>query len=84
MLPQKRWREMSGRQAKVINELVITYGIPFNGATVNLPEVVRALRDFLARNARRFRYGDDEMLRGRPATARRWSATGKNAFSLRD
>ena len=32
-IPQKHWREMSGRQAKVINEQAATHGIPFAGRT---------------------------------------------------
>jgi hypothetical protein len=65
-IPQKHWRQMSGRQAKVINEQATTYGIPFSGPTVNLPDVVRGFHDFLARNARRLREIDDEMMLGDP------------------
>lgn len=43
---------MSGRQAKIINEQADRYGIPFAGAMVDLPAVVRALHDFLAANAK--------------------------------
>lgn len=49
-IPQKHWRAMSGRQAKVINEQAQRYGIPFGGATINLAAVVKALHDFLAEN----------------------------------
>ena len=35
-IPQKHWRAMSGRQAKVINEQAQRYGIPFSGATINV------------------------------------------------
>ena len=49
-IPQKHWRAMSGRVAKTINEQADKYGIPFNGRTVDLPSVVRALHDFLAKN----------------------------------
>jgi hypothetical protein len=59
-IPQKHWREMSGRQTKVLNEQAARYGIPFGGATINLPAVVRALHDFLARNARRLAAPDNE------------------------
>lgn len=52
-IPQKHWIEMSGRQAKIINEQAARYGIPFSGATVNLPAVVLALHDFLAANAKK-------------------------------
>src|SRR6478672_11158033 len=47
-IPQKHWREMSGRQAKVINEQADRYGIPFGGSTIDLKQVVHALHDFLA------------------------------------
>ena len=51
-IPQKHWREMSGgRQTKVINEQAERYGIPFGGRTIVLPDVVRALHDFFAKNA---------------------------------
>ena len=61
-IPQKHWLQMDGRQAKVVNEQAITYGIPFNGAVVNLPEVVRGVHDYLARNARRLRESDDDLM----------------------
>ncbi len=50
-IPAKHWKQMSGRQAKTINEQAVRYGIPFGGAVINLPLVVRALHDFLAKNA---------------------------------
>lgn len=56
-IPQRHWRTMSGRQAKVINDQAATYGIPFGGAEIDLPAVVRALHDFLADNARRLAGG---------------------------
>lgn len=63
-IPQKHWRVMSGRQTKVINEQAERYGIPFGGRTINLPQVVRALHEFLAANARRFIDDDDDLLNG--------------------
>ena len=39
-IPQKHWRTMSGRQAKVLIEQAQRYGIPFGSATVNLGKVV--------------------------------------------
>lgn len=53
-IPQKHWREMSGRQARTINEQAKTYGIPFDGATIDLPAVVRAMHDLFAKHARKF------------------------------
>lgn len=65
-IPQKHWRAMSGRQAKIINEQAERYGIPFAGRSISLPDVVKALHDFLAKNARRLTRGepDDSMLDG--------------------
>ena len=62
-IPQKHWRQMSGRQTKVLNEQAERYGIPFGGRTINLSKVVRALHDFLAANARRFT-DDEDLLNG--------------------
>ncbi|MEZ6072261.1 MAG: hypothetical protein R3C10_18880 [Pirellulales bacterium] len=59
-IPQKHWRQMSGRQTKVINEQAKRYGIPFGGASINLADVVRALHDFLAENA--WKLSQDEAL----------------------
>lgn len=50
-IPQKDWRAMSGRQAKIINQQAELYGIPFGGSTIDLPAVVKALHDFFASNA---------------------------------
>ena len=50
-IPQKHWRTMSGRQAKVLAEQADRYGIPFGGREVRLPDVVKALHNFLAEHA---------------------------------
>jgi hypothetical protein len=63
-IPQKHWRQMSGRQTKVLNEQAERYGIPFGGPTINLPSVVRAVHDFLAANSHRLAGDDDPMLVG--------------------
>jgi hypothetical protein len=60
-IPQKHWREMSGRQTKVINEQAERYGIPFGGAFIDLPKVVRSLHDFLAKNKLKLATDDDLM-----------------------
>lgn len=67
-IPQKHWREMSGRQTKVINEQAARYGIPFGGKTIDLPLVVRSFHDFLAANASKLAAAD-EMLQGEPSAA---------------
>ena len=63
-IPQKHWREMSGRQTKVINEQATRHGIPFGGATINLRAVVRAFHDFLADNAVKLAREDDALMQG--------------------
>jgi hypothetical protein len=68
-IPQKHWREMSGRQAKVLKEQATLYGIPFGGPTINLPDVVRALHDFLAANARKLSQDDELMSSDVPSPA---------------
>ena len=58
-IPQKHWRAMSGRQAKVLIEQAAAYGIEFGGDAIDLPKVVRQLHDFLARNKRRLAVPED-------------------------
>jgi hypothetical protein len=62
-IPQKHWRQMSGRQTKVLNEQAARYGLPFGGPTISLPQLARALHDFLAANAQKLA-ADDELLVG--------------------
>ena len=64
VIPQKHWRQMSGRQSKVINEQAARYGIPFGGPAINLSAVVRALHDFLADNAVKLARDDDPLMQG--------------------
>ncbi|QDU28855.1 hypothetical protein ETAA8_39600 [Anatilimnocola aggregata] len=61
-IPQKHWREMSGRQTKVLHEQAGLYGLPFGGANICLPDVVLALHNFLAANARKLAAPDDELM----------------------
>jgi len=63
-IPHRHWKQMSGRQAKVINEQAGRYNIPFAGPKVNLPAVVKALHDFLAANAAKLAREDDPLLQG--------------------
>jgi hypothetical protein len=63
-IPQKHWRQMSGRQTKVLHEQAARYGIPFGGPHINLPAVVRALHDFLAENAVKLARDEDELMQG--------------------
>ncbi len=73
-IPQKHWREMSGRQAKVLNEQALLYGLPFGTASISLPDVVRRLHDLLATHGRQLLADESDPLLG-GATARRWSST---------
>lgn len=61
-IPQRHWREMSGRQAKILIEQADRYGIPFGGKTVDLPAVVKALHDFLAANKTKLSTPDEDEL----------------------
>ena len=61
-LPQKYWREMSGRRTNQLHEQAERYGIPFHRRTICLPEVVKAIYDFLDRNARILARADEEDL----------------------
>jgi len=63
-VPQKHWRQMSGRQTKVLNEQAQRYGIPFGGPAINLPAVVRAFHDFLADNAQKLARDEDPLMQG--------------------
>ena len=63
-IPQKHWRTMSGRQTKVLHEQAQRYAIPFGGATIDLPAVVKALHDFLADNAVKLARDDDPLMQG--------------------
>lgn len=49
-IPKKHWREMSGRQDKVLNEQATRYGLPVGGPTIDLLEVVSWLHGFFAQH----------------------------------
>ena len=59
-IPLRHWREMSGRQAKVLIEQADLHGIPFSGKTIDLSAVVAALHNFLADNKYKLAGGDDD------------------------
>jgi len=63
-IPLKHWRQMSGRQTKVLKEQAQRYGLPFGGPTINLVELAPALHDFLAENASRLASENDALLQG--------------------
>lgn len=49
-VPQKTYRAWCGRQTKILHDQAELYGAPLDGPTVNLPELVRWLHDWLARH----------------------------------
>lgn len=61
-IPQKHWRDMSGRQANQLREQEERYGLPGGGRTVCLPDFIRAVYDFLARKKHILARADDEDL----------------------
>lgn len=65
-IPKKHWVMMSGRSVQVLNEQATRYGLPFDGRTIDLPKLARALHDFLASNARLLasKGVDDPMMAG--------------------
>ncbi|MGE0770052.1 MAG: hypothetical protein AB7L90_26760 [Hyphomicrobiaceae bacterium] len=63
-IPQKHYRQMSGRQTKVLNEQAKRYGIPCGGPEVDLSKVLRSFHDFLADNAHRLGPDDDPLMQG--------------------
>lgn len=54
-IPQGDYIWLSGRQAKVLQEFQIRYGLPVAERTIDLSAVVRGLHDLIARNAHRIR-----------------------------
>jgi hypothetical protein len=54
------WRDWSGRQAKILNEQAVRYGLPIGAATIDLPAFVKALHEFFAANARKLAGAADD------------------------
>lgn len=69
-VPQKMWREWSGRQTKVLKDQAQRYGIPI-GATIDLSELALWLHDFFAKHGRKFSAPetDDPELQGTASPA---------------
>ncbi|MBN1458343.1 MAG: hypothetical protein JXA57_02320 [Armatimonadetes bacterium] len=64
-VPKKHYLEMAGRQARTVNEQAVTYNLPIGGRTIDLAALIRALHDFLARNARKLAEDDlDPLMAG--------------------
>lgn len=59
-IPKKHWVEMAGRQQVTINEHAIRYGLPIGVGhkTISLPDVVRALHEWFAKNWRKLAAAD--------------------------
>ena len=70
-IPKKHWIEMSGRQAKVLNEQATRYGIPLHGPTIDLYRVALWLHDFLAENGTKLLKAetDESLLEGEATPA---------------
>lgn len=52
-IPKRHYCKMSGRQPKTVNEQAVRYGLPADGAVVDLAPILRWLHDFLATKARK-------------------------------
>lgn len=65
-IPLKHWCEMSGRSHQVLYKQAKAHGLPFGQPVISLPDVVKDLHDFLARNAAKLRRAetDEELLFG--------------------
>lgn len=63
-IPQKHYRELSGRQAKILIEQQTRYGIPFGGGVVDLFAVIRKFHDLLAKYSHVFGNEDEALLTG--------------------
>jgi len=59
-LPKKHYLEMSGRQARTVNEQARRYGLPVLGKTIDLGSLLHWLHDFLADNSRLLAAGDED------------------------
>lgn len=57
-VPQKHYRQMSGRQTKVLGEQAERYGIPCSGGVIDIGAVLRWIHDFLAKNSHRILDGE--------------------------
>lgn len=49
-IPKKDYLRMSGRAAQVVNEQSVRYDLPIGGPVINLPKLLRAVHDFIAKH----------------------------------
>lgn len=61
-IPQKYWRQMSGRQPRQLIDQASRYRLPIGGATIDLTKLIPALHDLLAKHHDKF--DDDPLLTG--------------------
>lgn len=59
-VPKETYKRWTGRQSKVLLEQADRYGLPLGEKKINVPELCRAIHDFLAKN--KFRFVDDDPL----------------------
>ena len=84
-IPKKHYREMSGRQAKIIDAQARLYGMPTLGRVVSLPAILRWLHDFLAEKAHVLKGSDDVDMQGDGEAAERYrlAKAGQEDIKLR-
>lgn len=51
-VPQKHYREMTGRQTKLLQDVASRWAIPCDSRVISLPKVLRAFHDLLAKHSR--------------------------------
>lgn len=74
-IPQRIYRLLSGRQAKVLLEQATRHGLPFSGTCLDLAIIIRGFHDLLSRHRHRLSTDDsDEVLMrsGESPTLERW------------
>ncbi len=74
-IPQRIYRLLSGRQAKVLLEQAARHGLPFSGTCLDLAVIIRGFHDLLSRHRHLLSTDDsDEMLMrsGESPTLERW------------
>ena len=74
-IPQRIYRLLSGRHAKVLLEQATRHGLPFTGASLDLVAIIRGFHDLLSRHRHRLAAVDtDEILMrsGESPTLERW------------
>ena len=60
-IPKKHYIEMSGRQARTLNEQARRYNLPIGGRVIDLGLTLRAFHDFLAKHGPKLLDTDDPM-----------------------